>query len=37
MKTAVYTKEGKEAGEITLPKEIFEVPMNADLVHQVFV
>ncbi len=37
MKTAVYTKEGKEAGEITLPKEIFEVPMNADLVHQVLI
>ena len=37
MKASVYTKEGKEAGEITLPKEIFEVPMNADLVHQVFI
>ncbi|MSU54240.1 MAG: 50S ribosomal protein L4 [Candidatus Staskawiczbacteria bacterium] len=37
MKTAVYTKDGKEAGEITLPKEIFEVPMNADLVHQVLI
>jgi len=37
MKVAVYTKEGKEAGEMTLSKEIFEVPMNADLVHQVFI
>jgi large subunit ribosomal protein L4 len=37
MKTAVYNKEGKETGEIILPKEIFEVPMNADLVHQVVI
>src|SRR3989344_1586405 len=37
MKTAVYTKDGKEAGEITLPKEIFDVKMNADLVHQGFI
>ena len=37
MKTVVYTQEGKEASEMTLPKEIFEVPMNADLVHQVFI
>ena len=37
MKVAVYNQEGKEAGEVSLPKEIFEVPMNADLVHQVLV
>ncbi len=37
MKVAVYNQEGKEAGDITLPKEIFEVPMNADLVHQVMI
>jgi len=37
MKIAVYNQEGKEAGEMTLPKEIFEVPMNLDLVHQVAV
>jgi len=37
MKVAVYTKEGKEAGDMTLPKEIFEVPFNADLVHQVLI
>ena len=36
MKVAVYNKEGKETGEVNLPKEIFEVPMNVDLVHQVF-
>lgn len=37
MKYPAYNQEGKESGEITLPKEIFEVPMNADLVQQVFV
>jgi large subunit ribosomal protein L4 len=37
MKVTVYTKEGKEAGEATLPKDIFEVKFNADLVHQVAV
>ena len=37
MKVAVYNQEGKESGEMNLPKEIFEVPMNADLVHQVFI
>src|SRR3989344_3105619 len=37
MKVAVYNQEGKEAGDITLPKEIFEVPFNADLVHQVMI
>ena len=37
MKIAVYNQEGKEVGETTLPKEIFEVPLNADLVHQVLI
>jgi large subunit ribosomal protein L4 len=37
MKVAVYNQEGKETGEMTLPKEMFEVQMNADLVHQVVV
>ncbi|MSU60486.1 MAG: 50S ribosomal protein L4 [Candidatus Staskawiczbacteria bacterium] len=37
MKVAVYNQEGKESGDITLPKEIFEVPLNADLVHQVLI
>ncbi len=37
MKTIVYNQEGKESGEMTLPKEIFEVPLNADLVHQVLI
>ena len=37
MKVAVYNQLGKEQGEMTLPKEIFQVPMNSDLVHQVFI
>ncbi|MDO8529860.1 MAG: 50S ribosomal protein L4 [bacterium] len=37
MKVAVYNQSGKDAGEMTLPKEIFEVQMNADLVHQVLI
>ena len=37
MKTAVYDKQGKEVEQIVLPKDIFEVPMNSDLVHQVFI
>lgn len=37
MKYPVYNQSGKEEGTITLPKEIFEVKMNPDLVHQVFV
>jgi len=31
----VLNQKGKEVGETELPKEIFEVPMNPDLVHQV--
>lgn len=37
MKTIVYNQEGKETGEMSLSKEVFEVPLNADLVHQVFI
>ena len=37
MKVAVYNQEGKESGTVTLPKDIFEIPMNADLVHQVLI
>lgn len=37
MKTAVYNQDGKENGEVLLPKEIFDVKMNTDLVHQVVV
>jgi large subunit ribosomal protein L4 len=37
MDAIVYNKEGKEAGKIKLPKDLFDVPMNADLVHQIVV
>lgn len=37
MKIAVYNQEGKEIDQILLPKEIFDVKMNSDLVHQVVV
>lgn len=37
MKIAVYNQEGKEIDQALLPKEIFDVKMNSDLVHQVVV
>jgi large subunit ribosomal protein L4 len=37
METTVYNSEGKETGKIKLPKEVFGLPWNADLVHQVAV
>lgn len=37
MKFPVYNSEGKETGTTLLPKEIFEVKMNSDLVHQIMV
>jgi large subunit ribosomal protein L4 len=37
MKIALYNQTGENVGETTLPKEIFEVKMNRDLVHQVVV
>ena len=37
MKITAYNQEGKETGQTLLPKEIFEVPMNPDLVHQIAV
>lgn len=37
MKTTLYNQQGEKIDEIDLPKEIFEVPMNSDLVHQVAV
>jgi len=37
MKTKIYNQNGEETGEAELPKEIFEVPLNSDLVHQVVV
>jgi len=37
MKTTVYNQEGKEVGQTLLPKEIFDVKMHPDLIHQVVV
>jgi large subunit ribosomal protein L4 len=37
MKFDLYNQKGEVAGSVTLPKEIFEVEFNADLVHQVSV
>jgi large subunit ribosomal protein L4 len=37
MKQAVYDTKGKEVKKVDLPKEIFDLPWNADLVHQVIV
>jgi large subunit ribosomal protein L4 len=37
MKTDLYNLEGKVVGDVTLPKEIFEVKLNTDLVHQIAV
>lgn len=35
METTIYNIEGKETGKLTLPENIFGLPWNADLVHQV--
>ncbi len=37
MKINVYNQEGKEVGNTLLPKEIFEVKINPNLVHQVVI
>jgi len=37
MRISVYNQEGKEVKRALLPKEIFAVPINPDLVHQVVV
>lgn len=34
MKVSVYNQKAENVGTLELPKEIFEVPMNSDLVHQ---
>lgn len=36
-KTDLYNQKGEVSGSVTLPKEIFDVELNADLVHQVAV
>ena len=35
MEATVYNQDGKTAGKVTLPKGIFDLPWNADLVHEV--
>jgi large subunit ribosomal protein L4 len=35
MKAKLYNQEGKELKEIELPKELFELEVNVDLIHQV--
>lgn len=37
METTIYNQKGKESGKIKLPENIFGLPWNADLVHQVVV
>jgi large subunit ribosomal protein L4 len=37
MKIDLYNQDGEVTGSATLPKEIFEVKFNADLVHQIAV
>ena len=37
MKVKIYNQKAESIGEVELPKEVFEVKMNSDLVHQVVV
>lgn len=37
MKADLYTQAGEKKGTIELPKEIFEIPFNGDLIHQALV
>jgi large subunit ribosomal protein L4 len=37
MEATIYSKEGKAAGKVTLPENVFNVAWNADLVHDVVV
>lgn len=35
MKVKLYNQKGQEVGDVSLPKDVFEVKMSPDLVHQV--
>ncbi len=35
METTIYNIKGKESGKVSLPENVFNLPWNADLVHQV--
>ncbi|MBI4235118.1 50S ribosomal protein L4 [Candidatus Peregrinibacteria bacterium] len=37
MKVDLYTQKGEKSGQIELPKEIFEVEFNGDLIHQALI
>ncbi len=37
MKTDIFDIKGKKAGEVTLPENVFDLPWNAALIHQVVV
>lgn len=37
MKVDLYSQSGTKSGSLDLPKEIFEVPFNKDLIHQALV
>ena len=37
MKVDLYTQKGEKKGQLELPKEVFEVPFNKDLIHQALI
>ncbi len=37
MKVDLYTQTGEKNGTVDLPKEIFEIPLNKDLIHQALI